>query len=112
MVHSPLRPVQFQQPGEDFFVGEVGGPVVGGGDGGVQVAVGVGEPGGAGVVEVGEGALLEFGGGRGVHGDEAVGVAGDDLGLAADELGRVEPRLAQVVEAADRIGDSLSTLLG
>ena len=55
------RLVEAEQVGEDFVVGEgagvpVVGPAVGGGDGGVEGGVGVGEPGGASVVEVGEGA--------------------------------------------------------
>jgi hypothetical protein len=57
-----LRPlkVERQQPREDFVVGKVGGPVVGGGDGGVEALVGEVEPGGAGVVELGERALGEL----------------------------------------------------
>jgi hypothetical protein len=45
--------VEFEQPLQDGVVAEIGGPAVGGGDGGVEVAVGVVEPGGALVVEVG-----------------------------------------------------------
>jgi hypothetical protein len=33
--------VELEQPFQDLLVGEVGGPAVGGGDGGVEVAVGV-----------------------------------------------------------------------
>jgi len=55
------------------------GPAVGGEDGGVEVGVGVAEPGGALVVEVGEGALREVGG---------------------VDAGRVEPAVAELDEAA------------
>jgi hypothetical protein len=79
---SPERRCPVQVEGEEAFedggVGEVGGPGVGGEDGGVEVGVGVGEPGGAGVVEVGEGAPGEIGG---------------------VEAGRVEPAVAQLDEA-------------
>ncbi len=50
--------VQLQQAGKDFVSGEIGGPAVGGEDGGVEFSVGEVEPGGAQVVEVGEGALF------------------------------------------------------
>ena len=76
--------VEGEEALEDFGVGEVGGPAVGGGDGGVQVGMDVGEPGGALVVEVGQGAFLEI---IGVEGRVAVGVDG------------VEPALAELVEA-------------
>jgi hypothetical protein len=49
-------PVQCQEAGEDIVVGEVGGPAVGGGHGGVEGGMGVGQPGGTLVVEIGEGA--------------------------------------------------------
>ena len=52
--------VQVEQVLKDLAVGEVGRPVVGGEDGGVEGGVGVVEPGGALVVEVGEGPLLEI----------------------------------------------------
>ena len=39
--------VELEQALQDLLVGKVGGPAVGGGDGGVEVAVGVVEPGGA-----------------------------------------------------------------
>lgn len=39
--------VEGEEAGEDFLGGEVGGPVVGGENGLVEGAVGVGEPGGA-----------------------------------------------------------------
>ena len=52
--------VEGEQAGENLFVGHVGGPAIGGGDGSVELFVGEVEPGGAGVVEVGEGALFEF----------------------------------------------------
>lgn len=83
--------VEREQTGEDFLGGEgpavdFGGPVVGGDDGLVEGAVDVGEPGGALVVEVGEGALLE-------------------LGLRG--VGRVEPVVAELDEVAGGGGDGL-----
>lgn len=48
----------------------------------------------AGVVEVGERAGLEERGGFGVARDDAVGEAGDDLGDALHQIGRVEPGVA------------------
>ena len=71
--------IEGEEVGEDLLGGEVGGPAVGGEDGFVEGAVGVGEPGGASVVEVGEGALFEFVGGG---------------------VGRVEPVVAQADELA------------
>jgi hypothetical protein len=58
-----LRPfvVEREEAGEDFLLRQVRGPAVGGEDGCVEDAVGVCEPFGAGVVEVGEGALLQVG---------------------------------------------------
>ncbi len=114
-VLAPFQ-VQRQQAAEDFVVGHFGGvvgPAVGGGDGGVERLVGEVQPGGAGVVEVGQGALLEVGLVAGL-GDRAFGEAGlflfrgDD---PVDPFGRVEPGFAQFVEAAggggDVVGDDL-----
>ena len=50
--------VQGQEALNDFGVGDVGGPAVGGEDGFVQFAMSVGEPLRAGVVEVGERAFF------------------------------------------------------
>ena len=50
--------VEGEEMGEYLLGGEVGGPAVGGEDGFVEGAVGVGEPGGTLVVEVGEGAFF------------------------------------------------------
>ncbi len=55
--------IEPEQAGEDFVVGKracapVGGPAVGFGHGLVEDFVGVGQPGGAGVVEVGQGAFF------------------------------------------------------
>jgi hypothetical protein len=49
--------IQREKPREDFLVGKVGGPAVGGENRFIQSTVGVGEPLRAGVVELGEGAL-------------------------------------------------------
>ena len=57
---GPLE-VELEQPAQDLVVGHGGavvGPAVGDGDGLVEGLVGVGEPGRALVVEVGEGALF------------------------------------------------------
>lgn len=103
----------------------MGGVRVGGGVGGedrlIEGLVGEAEPGGAFVVEVGEGALFEFGvlGGGGVDrglADEAAGLLAADFGDIGevvlgvdlggdllDPLGRVEPAFALVVEG---FGDS------
>jgi hypothetical protein len=50
--------IERQQFFKDLLIAQIGRPAVGGKDGGVQFFVGQVEPGGAGVVEVGEGALL------------------------------------------------------
>jgi hypothetical protein len=62
-------------PARDGVVGEVGGPAVGGGNGGVELGVAVREPDVAGVVELGECAVLEV--------DGAVGVARHDAQIGA-----------------------------
>ena len=66
--------IQCQKPFQNRFVGKVGGPAVGGGDGGIKPGVAVGQPGRTGVVELGQGALLQAGGAGGVTRDET-GVA-------------------------------------
>ncbi len=79
--------VEGEEAGEDFLVREgFGGfgPAVGGEDGAVEGAVGVGQPLGAVVVELGEGAVLEVG-----------------LG----DAGRVQPGVAQADEFAGGFGD-------
>ena len=118
------RLVQGQEAFEDGFFGEVGGPAVGGGDGGVEFRVAGGEPGGADVVEFGEGAVFEASGAGGItrhktriaHGadferapvgercriNEAVPRAADGAGKFGDFLvgpfGRVEPVFAEFVK--------------
>jgi hypothetical protein len=52
--------IESEKAGEDFVVGEIEGPAVGGGEGGIEALVGAVEPGGADVVEVGERALGEL----------------------------------------------------
>ena len=76
--------VEGEEVGEDLLGGEVGGPAVGGEDGFVEGAMGVGEPVGARVVEVGEGAFLEF---------------------FLRGVGRVEPGVAEGDERAGGVGD-------
>ena len=74
--------IQGQEAGEDFVFSEVGGPTVGGEDGFVEGAMGVGEPLGALVVKVGEGAFLKnsLGGVRRVEpGIAAISPANDSI---------------------------------
>ena len=100
--------VELEQALEDHVVGEAIapiGPAVGGGDGLVQVAMGMVEPGRALVVEIGERALFQDRGGLVVDGQDAVGIAGHDFGHALHEIGGIEPGLAQVVEALRGSGD-------
>jgi hypothetical protein len=47
-----------------------------------------------------------------VDGEEAVGVAGDDLGHADDEIGRVQPCLALGIQVRRRFGDDLRAGVG
>jgi hypothetical protein len=49
--------VQRQQLFQDLLIAQIGRPAVGGKDGGIQFFVRQVEPGGTGVVEVGQGAL-------------------------------------------------------
>ena len=58
--------VEGEEAFEDLVVGKVGRPAVGGGDDGGESFVGEVQPGGALVVEIGQGALFEFGGAGGV----------------------------------------------
>ena len=51
--------VELEKAGEGVLTGDVFGPAVGGEDGVVEFAVGVLQPGGGFVVEVGEGAILQ-----------------------------------------------------
>jgi hypothetical protein len=78
--------VEGQEAGEDLLGGEGVGPGVGGEDGLVEGAVGVVEPGGALVVEVGEGALFE---------------------VFFWRVGRVEPSVAETDEGAGGFGDGV-----
>ena len=67
--------------------------------------MGVVEPGRPLVVEIGEGAPLEDRGGLPVDRNDAIGKARHHLRHAFDEIGRVEPRIAQFIEAPRRLGD-------
>ena len=84
--------VELEEAGQDVLIGDVFfrnyGPAVGGEDGLVEFAVGVLEPGGIFVVEVGEGALFQFGG-RGI--------------------GRIEPSVAFPDEVAGGGGDGFDS---
>jgi len=52
--------IQRQKPFEDCVIREIGGPAVGGGDGGIKPSMAVGQPCRTGVVELCKGALPEF----------------------------------------------------
>ena len=67
--------------------------------------MGVGEPLGAGVVEVGEGALLQLLGRGFVAGNGTLGIAWDRLVYPFDPFGRVEPAVAQFYKPAGSGGD-------
>ena len=83
--------VQGEEAGEDFFLGEVGGPAVGGEDGFVEGLVGVGEPGGSQIIEVGEGAFGKF---------------------VRIDVGRIEPGVAEADEFAGGVGDGFDARVG
>ena len=86
---TPATEIQRKELPEGVVLGDAGRPAVGCCDGGIEGGVGVGEPLGAGVVEVGEGTFLElFGGGRVVW-DGALGIAGDGLVDPGYPFGRV-----------------------
>ena len=80
--------IEREQAGEDFVVGQhacapVVAPAIGVGDSGIERGVGVAQPLRAGVVEVGQRALLQFLRGLSVLGQDAVGIAGDDSSILA-----------------------------
>lgn len=92
--------VEVKQPGEDFVVAQgfgavVFAPAIGVGDCFIERAVSVVEPRRAGIVQVGERALLEFLRGGFVLRQDAVRIDGDDFRDMLDQIGRVEPVLAQ-----------------
>ena len=93
--------VEGEEAGEDFVVGEVGRPAVGGGDGGVEFLVRHVEPGGALVVEVRERALFEVGGAFGIAGFEARVADEADFGFWILNSGLLD---VAVPRAADRAG--------
>lgn len=78
---------------EDGRVVEVDGPAVGSGHSGVEVGVGVGQPDGTLVVEVGK---------------RAAGQVFGWQGRVAVSVGGVEPTLAQLVEAGGGDGNSFA----
>jgi hypothetical protein len=57
------------------------------------------------VVEIGQGALFEKRGGAVVDRRDVVREAQHDLWYPLDQIGRVRPRLAQLVEPPRRLGD-------
>ena len=112
--------VERQQAFQDVVVGGGGGevgPAVGGCHGLVESGVGLGQPGWALVVELGEGALgqllFKTGAGNGAVGVWAGGQAqGHHFGQGLRPLGRVEPGLAQVVQPLGSLGDGAGVGLG
>ena len=66
--------VEFEQPGECVFLGNIGRPAIGSSDRGVEVAVGVNKPLRAQVIEIGQRALAQNGGGVRVLRQNAVGI--------------------------------------
>ena len=87
----PSRPLQIQrqQPPQDFLSRQIRRPAVGGGDGGVEFLVGQGEPGGAFVVEVGQGAFFQVLGAGGVFGDQTrVADGADAARVGVVDVGR------------------------
>lgn len=67
------------------------------------------EPGGAGVVKIGEGALFQHCLSSCIDGQQAVWIACDDLWLATDKIRRIQPGLALFVKVAGGRSDGLST---
>jgi hypothetical protein len=104
--------IEAEQARQDFIVREQPGapvvaPAVSLGHGFIERGMGVCQPLRARVVEVGEGALLDLLRRLLVPGQDAIGIAGYDLRLADDEIGRVQPGLAQFVEPRRRRRDGL-----
>src|SRR5664280_687628 len=83
--------VECQKPGEQILAVDVCWPAVSGQYRGIEAFVGLREPGGTLVVQVGQGALLETGGG---------------------EPGRVKPAVAELDEALGGLPDPGALLLG
>ena len=109
--------IELEQAREDFVVGErarapVVAPAVGFGHRFIQRLVGVVEPCGTGVVEVGQGARLEDLGGGLVLRQQAVWVAGDHLGNPVHEVGGVQPVFALGVQVGGGGGDLLRARVG
>ncbi len=71
MHDSSTMDVERKQLLKKLIVGHFGRPTIRGGDGGVEFGVAGGEPGGAFVVEFGEGTVLEAGGAGRVAGDSS-----------------------------------------
>ena len=101
---------------QDVFVGQVRGvifPAVGGGDGFVQGLVRHVQPGGAGVVEVGQGALFEVGLITGL-GNRTFGVTGFFFFRGDDPihpLGWIQPVFTKLVELEGGLGDCLGVCI-
>ncbi len=70
------------------------------------------EPCGAFVVELGQRAIFEDGGGLVVNGENAVGIAGHDFGHAFDEVRRVQPVFAQFVQPSGGLGNGNGARIG
>jgi len=89
-----------QSPQDRLVVGveRILPPTVGGPDGAVEGLVGLVEPSGAGVVEVGQGAFFEFG-------------FGCAVGACPERSRGIEPVLAQLVQPLRRRRDGLTLLV-
>ena len=99
---SPLRgalQIKCQEPGEKVVVTQGNRPAVGSQDGGVEFLVGEVEPGGALVVEVGEGPLLELLGAFGILGHEPR--VADSVGRLSETVGRGRGSLFEVFSRKD-----------
>ena len=70
------------------------------------------EPSGAGVVEIGQGALGEFPCSRFIDRQDSVGIASYDLGFTPHKIRRVEPVVAQFVQSRSSCCDRLGTRIG
>lgn len=109
--------IQPKQPRQDFIViqrtrAPVIAPAIGFGHRLIQRLMCMVEPGGAGVVEVGQGAFLQLLFRLFVHGQDAVGIARHHLGDAADQIGRIEPVFAQFIQPCRGGRDFLGARVG
>ena len=103
ILSAAVLEIDSQQFGQGVVGGDVGGPAVGGGDGLVERGLGVAEPLGTGVAEVGQRAGFEGLCGLFVAGDGAHGIAGHGFIDPRHPFGRIEPAVAQFDESQSRL---------